>query len=95
MKRYTHTKRKTIVPTLIELWIGRIKKVLGDWRVKEHTNYGVILTKSINSSKTIKIILNEKEEKATIVVDEEAYMYPRQNLDDFEEKLWEHHPERT
>ncbi|NET14329.1 MAG: hypothetical protein F6K08_16595 [Okeania sp. SIO1H6] len=88
-------RRKTRIPTIIEIWTKRIKKVLGDYKVKEWTYYGVILTKTINPSKTISIILNEKEEKATIVVNEEAYMYPRQNLDDFEEKLWEHHPERT
>ena len=88
-------RRKTRIPTILEIWIGRIKKVLGSWRVKEHTNYGVILTKVINPSKTFLIILNEKEEKATIVVNEEAYIYPRQRLDDFEEKLWDYHPERT
>ncbi|NES65980.1 MAG: hypothetical protein F6K24_12320 [Okeania sp. SIO2D1] len=84
-----------MIQTMIQIWAKRIQKVLEDYKVAEWTDYGVILTKTINPSKTIDIILNEKEEKATIVVNEEAYMYPRQNLDDFEEKLWEHHPERT
>ncbi|NEO52585.1 MAG: hypothetical protein F6K54_05555 [Okeania sp. SIO3B5] len=84
--------RKTRIPT--DIWIGRIKKVLGDWRVQEHTDYGVILTNSKKPSKPIKMILNRKEDKATIVVNQEEFIFPRGKIDDFEEKLWEHHPDR-
>lgn len=30
-----------------------------------------------------------------IISNEEAFIYSRKKIDDFEEKLWKHHPERT